>query len=194
MTGHPAPMRADAQRNRVRVLEAAEEVLARDGRSASMRAIAEQAGVGLGTLYRHFPNRRALHEAIVIDRGRRLLATAEALATADDPGPALFGYLTRFCETTAQNKMLTEMLDVPDAGYPVGTNEFEDIKYGIRGAVETLLARARRSGAIRPELAAPEVLFVMKGLCLAVADEEDDPELRAKALAVVFDGLRARST
>jgi len=86
MTEEAKPLRADARRNRARVLEAAEAVLARDGSAASIRAVAQQAGVGLGTIYRHFPTREALYEAILVDRLQRLAERSAALRKAEDAG------------------------------------------------------------------------------------------------------------
>src|SRR5437899_3237972 len=97
-------MRADARGNRARVLEAAEAVFTARGASASTEEIAQQAGVGIGTVFRHFPTKEALLEAILMDRVARLGEMARSLATAAEPGAALLGLFTRMVEEAATKK------------------------------------------------------------------------------------------
>jgi AcrR family transcriptional regulator len=181
------PLRADAQRNRARVLEAAETVLARDGRSASMRTIAEHAGVGLGTIYRQFPSQEALYQAIIVERMQRLIAEAHDLLTAPDPGPAFFGFFTRVVETSIQQKVLADVLaDAgidPKAGAP-------QIGRDLRSATEALLTRAQRAGALREDLHTPELWALLTAACLAAEHNQWDHQLRTRTLAIMFDGMR----
>ena len=97
MTSRPPsaarPLRADAQRNRARILEAAENVFAVEGIEVPVDLIAEKAGVGVGTLYRHFPTKEKLCEAVLLERLSALTLDAQALAEADDPKAAFFGFL-----------------------------------------------------------------------------------------------------
>ncbi|MGI5487890.1 TetR/AcrR family transcriptional regulator [Microtetraspora malaysiensis] len=178
-------MRADAQRNRARVLEAAEEVLARDGLAASMRAVAELAGVGVGTIYRQFPTKEALYQAIVVDRTRRLAERAAELAEGGDPGRAFFTFFAMIVEHATTKKVFVDALSAagvdPKAGSP-----------DLRGPIETLLVRAQRSGAVRPDVGMPELLALLSAACLAAQQQSWDPELRDRALGVVFDGLRTQ--
>src|ERR1700674_2193042 len=101
-------MRADARRNRARVLDAAEAIFADRGTSASTEEIAVRAGVGIGTLFRHFPTKEALLEAILMERVARLGEVARSLATAADPGAALFGLFGRMVEQAVRKKSYVE--------------------------------------------------------------------------------------
>ncbi|MEW9549302.1 TetR/AcrR family transcriptional regulator [Nonomuraea sp. NPDC050783] len=176
-------MRADAQRNRARVLEAAEQVLARDGLAASMREIAEVAGVGVGTIYRQFPTKEALYQAIVLDRQRRLVERAAELAGAPDPGEAFFAFFTRVVEDSTVKKVLVDALREagidPKAGLP-----------DIRGAIAELLRRAQDAGAVRADVGMAELLALLSATSLAAQHNNWDADLRTRTLRVVFDGLR----
>jgi AcrR family transcriptional regulator len=182
-------VRADARRNRERVLAAAEEVLARDGLSASMRDIAGRAGVGLGTIYRHFPTQEALYQAIIVDRTQRLVAEAEALSGADDAGAAFFGYFARIVANAAEKKAMADVLAEagidPKAGMAhLGTD--------MRRAISTLLDRAQAAGAVRGDLGLPEVLALLSGACMAAERHQWDTGFRDRTLSILFDGLRGR--
>lgn len=187
MSGDAKPLRADARRNQVRVLEAAEVVLARDGLSASMRAIAQQAGVGLGTIYRHFPTQEALYQAIIIERMRRLIAEADALGASDDPGAAFFLFLTRIVDNAKQKKALADGL--ADAGVDHKTG-LSGIRREMRDAIRALLTRAQRSGTVRDDLDMPEVLALLSAVCMAAERNQWSAGLQSSALALLFDGFR----
>lgn len=189
MSGDARPLRADARRNRARVLEAAEVVLARDGLSAPMRAIAQEAGVGLGTIYRHFPTQEALYQAIIIERTRRLVTEAHELRDSGNPGAAFFAFLTRIVDSAAEKKALADVLT--DAGIDPKAG-LSEIQQEMRHAIETLLADAQRSGAVREDLRLPELLALLGAACLAVERNHWSPELQAGALGLLFDGFRPR--
>jgi AcrR family transcriptional regulator len=99
----PSP-RVDARRNRARVLEAAQEAFAADGLAVPLDDIARRAGVGPGTVYRHFPSKAVLFEAVVQARIEQLIEAARALATADDPGEAFFAFFVRAVERASLNR------------------------------------------------------------------------------------------
>ncbi|MFC4532533.1 TetR/AcrR family transcriptional regulator [Sphaerisporangium dianthi] len=181
------PLRADARRNRARVLEAAEAVLARDGLSASMRAIAQEAGVGLGTIYRHFPTQEALYQAIIAERLGRLVEEGETLSATDDAEAAFFGFLTRIVEMSAEKRTLSDALT--DAGVDVkhGTS---DLARDMRALIEVLLGRAQREGVVRGDLRMPELLALLGAACMAVERTQWEDSLRTRALEVLFDGFR----
>ncbi|GII76191.1 TetR family transcriptional regulator [Sphaerisporangium rufum] len=183
------PLRADARRNRERVLAAAEVVLARDGMSASLREIARQAGVGLATIYRQFPTKEALYEEIVIGRVRRLVDQAAALSAAEDAGAAFFGFFTSIVADATHKKVLVDAL--ADAGVDVKAR-MGDLQRAMVDAIETLLDRARRAGAVRGDLAMPELLALLAAACLAAERNQWDESLRTRALAIMFDGFRPR--
>jgi AcrR family transcriptional regulator len=183
------PRRADAERNRERVLRAAEAVLARDGLSASMRTIAADAGVGLGTIYRNFPTQEALYQAIIVRRTRALIAEAAELVGAPDAGQAFFDYFTHVVEHAVRTKDIADVL--ARAGIDPKSG-LADVGRDMRHAVQTLLDRAQRAGAVRPDLRLPELMAVLTAMCLGAEHSQWDTPLRAATLAVVFDGLRPR--
>jgi AcrR family transcriptional regulator len=183
--------RADARRNRARVLEAAEEVFAAKGTSASTGEIARAAGVGVGTVFRHFPTKEALLEAILIGRMQRLADDAEAGADADDPGAAFFAFFERMVEQSATKKAFSDALavagvDVQSLVAPVARN--------LHKAIAVLLARAQKAGAVRSDVRVGEVIALFKGASHAAEYGGPDRALQARTLAVIFDGLRARDS
>lgn len=187
MDDETRPQRADAARNRERVLASAEAVLARDGLSASMRAIAADAGLGLGTIYRNFPTQEALYQAIIVRRTSALIDEAAELAGAPDPGQALFGYFTRVVEHAMRTKAMTDLL--ARAGIDPKSG-MAGIGSDMRHAVEVLLGRAQQAGAVRPDLRMPELMAILTAVCMAAEHSQWDAQLRARTLAVVFDGMR----
>jgi AcrR family transcriptional regulator len=181
------PLRADAQRNRARVLAAAEAVLARDGLSASMRTIAEHAGVGLGTIYRQFPNQGALYQAIIVERMQRLIAEAHGLLSAEDPGAAFFGFFTRVVETSTLQKVLADVLAGAGVDPKAGKSQ---IGRDLRNATEALCVRAQRAGALREDLHTAELWALLTAACMAAEHNQWNRQLRTRTLAILFDGLR----
>ena len=183
------PLRADAQRNRARILEAAEVVFAAEGIEVPVDTIAEKAGVGVGTLYRHFPTKEKLCEAILLERLSSLTLDARALAEAEDPAAAFFGFLEHVVEEGAAKRDL--LVAVMGAGV-----EFEvaaaDVKEELREAVGALLRRAQSVGAVRPDVTAAMVMSLWS------APPARRPRTRRGApasdlLAIICDGLRPQS-
>lgn len=187
MSEETRPLRADAQRNRTRILEAAEAVLARDGMSASVRAVAQEAGVGLGTIYRHFPTQEALYQAVIVDRTRRLLAEADTLSP--DPGEAFFAFFDRIVADAARKKTPADLLAAAGVDPKAG---MADVSRDMRNTIERLLVAAQASGAVRADLGMPELLALLAAACLAAERNLWGEELRGRTLAVLFDGLRPR--
>jgi AcrR family transcriptional regulator len=177
------PLRADARRNRERVLAAAREAFAEWGFGVPLDAIAARAGVGPGTVYRHFPTKEALFEAVTVARVRELVALARAGAEASDPGVALDALLGRIAEEAVAKR------DLPDALGGVGEAAVAVARGELHEAMDVLLDRARAVGAVRAGIGAAELIALLKGLLQAVR-ESADPELPALLLAVVRDGLR----
>ena len=182
------PLRADARRNRERVLAAASAAFAADGLSVPLDEIARRAGVGPGTLYRHFPAKEALWEAVLLDRLERLAAGAEALRGDPDPGAALLGFIDRLVTEAAPKRDLSDAL--ASAGADVGA-AVAGTAARLREAVGGLLAAAQRSGAIRGDIGVAELMALLSGLLFALRSRpgaQPDPGL---AVAVLRDGLRA---
>jgi AcrR family transcriptional regulator len=180
-------MRADAVRNRARVLAAAEAVLTRDGLDAPMRAIARQAGVGLGTIYRQYPTKEALYQAIMTDRMQRLAAQADTLASAGDAGEAFFAFFTSIVEDATTKKIFADALE--EAGIDAKAAE-PDAAHDVLRAIDTLLTRAQRAGAVRNDVGMPELLGLLASACLAAKNQHWSEPLRTRTLGIIFDGLR----
>jgi AcrR family transcriptional regulator len=172
------PLRADAARNREKVLRAAREVFAESGYGVPLDEIAARAGVGPGTVYRHFPTKEALFEAVVAARLRDLVTDACARAGSSDPGDAFFGFLGRVAAESAAKR------DLPDAISVAGSLRDE-----LNAALEVLLQRAQRAGAVRADIRTPDVIVLLKGLFASLADVSD-PVQRDLVFTVLADGLR----
>lgn len=181
-------MRADARRNRERVLEAAESVFAEQGAAGSTEEVARRAGVGIGTVFRHFPTKEALYEAIVVRRLSLVAQDAQPLTETSDPADALRELFGRLVDEAAVKKafadtMAVVSLDVKSAAPTVGDQ--------LRETIGTLLHAAQTAGTIRADVGLAEVMVLLAGVCLA-AEHTPDRALREAALAVVFAGLRTR--
>jgi AcrR family transcriptional regulator len=176
------PLRADARRNRDKVLRAAREAFAASGYGVPLDEIAARAGVGPGTVYRHFPAKEALFQAVVTARVEDLIDDARARAGADDPGGAFFGFLARIGEEAAAKR------DLPDAIAIAGS-----LQDRLQAAVDVLLRRAQEVGAVRGDIRTPDLIVLLKGLLASIQDAQAgaaDPALRDRLLAVLTDGLR----
>jgi AcrR family transcriptional regulator len=183
----PRVMRTDAVKNRQRILDAAEEVFATEGVTAPIDAVAERAGLGVGTLYRHFPNKEALFEAIVMDRITELVATAREFELAEDPGPALFSFLQEFSGQAASKRDLFEALG--SAGIDLKAR-CSDLFEELMRSVAALLSRAVAVGAVRADVPANEIVGLIVGTCHAAGDSGVTEAGLGRMVAVVLDGLR----
>jgi AcrR family transcriptional regulator len=180
-------MRADARRNRERVLKAAEDVFAEQGIAVPLDEIARRAGVGAGTVYRHFPTKEALFEAVIADRVEYLMADADRLLTHDDPDTAFFRFFRQKIEQASLNKALSDALEV-SRGFRYGTQQTHDSFWQL---VDNLLNRAQRAGAVRPDLDSDDVRALIVG-CLRAVDQLTDPKKVDHLIDVVADGMRAK--
>ncbi len=179
------PLRADARRNRDKVLRAAREAFAARGYGVPLDEIAALAGVGPGTVYRHFPSKEELFEAVVTARLRDLVDAARALAADPDPGQAFFGFLGRFRQEVAAKRDLPDAIAVPGP-----------LQDDMRAALDVLLRRAQEHGAVRPDITTPERMALLKGLLQTINDQPPgtgNQALAGRLLAVVCDGLRPRA-
>ena len=180
-------MRADARRNRAKVLEAAEEVFGTCGTSASTEDVAKRAGVGIGTVFRHFPTKEALLEELYMARLRRLTEEADALADSVDPAAAFFGLFTRMVGESATKNAYVQAL--AEAGVDIRADASQTGHELLR-ALGGLLARAQAAGAVRPDVGVPELIALLIGASQAAEHAGSDPVVRERTLAVVLDGLR----
>ncbi len=171
------------------MLEAAEQVFAARGTSASTAEIARAAGVGIGTVFRHFPSKEALLEAILVTRMQRLIDEADALAGAADPGAAFFTFFERMVEYAASKKAFSDALAL--AGVDVAA-VVAPVAKKLQRAIGSLLARAQEAGAVRQDARVAEVIALFKGAAHAAEHAAGDRSLQTRTLAIIFDGLRAR--
>jgi AcrR family transcriptional regulator len=180
-------LRADARRNRARLLEAAEAVFADAGASASTEEISRRAGVGVGTLFRHFPTKDALVQAIVLARVTRLADEADALATAGDPATAFFAF---FARTVAESEAKQTYSALLSEGFVDVARVAPDLQQRLRGSIGKLLEGAEQAGTVRADVTVPEVMALLVGAVRAAEHAAGDGALRARAVALILDGLR----
>jgi AcrR family transcriptional regulator len=160
----PPSGRADARRNREQLLAAATAAFAAADGSVSLEGIARTAGVGIGTLYRHFPTREALTEAVYRTELAEVSASATALLHQHPPAEALRRWMDRYAAFVATKKGMAESLR---AILAAGVIEVSDTRTRLVSAVEQLLAAGVADGTIRPEVRAEDVVFTLLGVSLA---------------------------
>ncbi len=176
------PLRADAARNRARVLEAALEAFAAEGLSVPIDEIARRAGVGAGTVYRHFPAKEDLVGAVIADQMQRIIDGGYALLEAGKPGEALFTFLRAAVEWSATNRGLVDTF----AGSDV---EVKDEEEQFKELLGELLRAAQDAGAARKDVGVADIKALMVGL---QAMHSYNGDAAARLIEVVLDGLRAR--
>jgi AcrR family transcriptional regulator len=180
------PLRADARRNRERLLAAADEAFAQAGTTASLEDIAQQAGVGIGTLYRHFPTRSHLVAALIDDRAQQVVRQAEELADADDPFEAMETWLGAWMRHgQAYNGLAESLAEAEAAGTCLSTTCEQ-----IRAALGGLLQRAQDEGLVRADVTADDVVALASSIAW-VSERAVQPR-PTRLLRVVLDGLRPR--
>lgn len=181
-------LRADARRNRDRVLRTAQRLFATEGLSVSLDEIARRAGVGPGTVHRHFPSKEALYLAVATDEFEQLVAEAEVLADGDDPA-ALFTQLTRMIATGVENVAVKSALEATDLDLRTAA---PTVAADLTRHVADLLARAQAAGAARADVTADEVMALVAGAFAAIrhAGAEATPGRSARIAQLILDGLR----
>ncbi|HEY4020165.1 MAG TPA: helix-turn-helix domain-containing protein [Pseudonocardiaceae bacterium] len=155
------PLRADARRNRELVLATARDLLAADGAAVSFDAIAHAAGLGVGTVYRHFPDRQALFAAVILERIVAFTADARAATEADDPGGAFLDFFVRLARQVALNQALCDAMDTGPLLVP------DPMRAEFLAVLGGLLARAQRTGTIRADLDVTDLLDLVIGFAAA---------------------------
>ncbi|MEU7973745.1 helix-turn-helix domain-containing protein [Micromonospora sp. NPDC049089] len=171
-----SPLRADAQRNRARILDAAEAIFAEFGTRASTEEVARRAGVAIGTVFRHFPTKDDLLAAIM----KRLLAQLVEEAAKHD----LFTFFTHLVAQAAAKKTVVDLL----AGSGVDIRLPDAVSH-LEEAVGRLLERARAAGAVADSVRLPETMALLTSLCQGALHGGWDQQLQARTLTVVFAGL-----
>ncbi|MFE7191730.1 TetR/AcrR family transcriptional regulator [Kitasatospora sp. NPDC057541] len=188
MTGtQDRPLRADAARNRARLLNAATEVFTTRGVGVPTEEIARAAGVGVGTLFRHFPTKEALLEAVMVRRLETVAAGAARVAAESAPADALFACFRLIAEQSVGKNAFAQALTA--AGVDVHTS-LRAPSAAIRELLADLLRRAQLAGTARPELTLPELLALLVGTNAALEQLGPDPAAREHILTILLDGLR----
>jgi AcrR family transcriptional regulator len=178
-------LRADARRNRARILQAAEQVFSEKGVSASTEEVAGKAGVAIGTIFRHFPTKDDLLRALLKEVLQRLTDEVNALNADGDPATALFTLFTRMVEQAAAKKTVVDLLAQTGMNVQVA-DPVQALKQGIEG----LLTRAQQAGAIRNDVQIQEVMAVLTSTCQGALHAGWDHDLQHRTLTIIFNGLR----
>jgi AcrR family transcriptional regulator len=187
------PMRADAQRNHEKILEAAEEIFALDGVMVPIDIVAERAGVGIGTLYRHFPTKESLYEAIVLMRLNGVLSIADAYIedTTADAGVALDAFLREFARQVSEKQDLFEAIG--QAGIDI-KSRFSGRMDELVERIDVLCTRAIDSGSLRSDVEAQDILTLISGMCYAAGHSGDDDQCVGRLVDIVIAGLQPTSS
>jgi AcrR family transcriptional regulator len=182
-----SPLRADAARNRQRLVAAAGVVLATRGLDAPLDDIAREAGVGNATLYRHFPSRCALIAAVFADRLREVVASMETFLNDDDPWRGFSSHLIHLCELQARDRALADLLTTRVSGAP----ELEELRRQVLAGLVELIRRAQVAGVLRKDFKHHDVVLILManaGLLERTADHA--PDAWRRQLDFILDGLR----
>jgi len=181
----PAKLRADARLNHVRLVAAATEAFAEKGADAPLEDIARRAGVGIGTLYRHFPTRLDLQAAVFRSQVRAVCGEGEELAAAGPPDQAFAAWIRTLSGYLATKRGLSRaLIDAAGADSELITT----CSAAMRETTQRLLAGAQQAGAIRADVDATDVMRLVHGVTVST---EKQPERAGMLLSVMLDGLRA---
>jgi len=186
----PKPLRSDAQRNRDRIVASARELFAREGVDAPVEEITRCAGVGMGTLYRNFPTKEDLVDAVLADAFDELVREAERAVEQDDAWAGLTGFLEHAIALHATNRGMKDMLDAHERG----RERAEAMRARIRPLMSRLVERAKEQGTLRADFASEDVpLLFWASTRVIEASVGVAPELWRRHLALMLDGMRAGS-
>lgn len=194
-TSTPTPphraMRADARRNEERLLAAATAAFAEHGVDAAMEDVARRAGVGIGTLYRHFPTREALAEAVYRSQIEALCAQAEGLLASPSPAAALATWLRAVVVHGTTKRGLAEFLKTTMRG---DGSTLAWCKSALTAAGDALLRRAQQAGAVRPDVEIADLVRLASAIGWAADLHPVGVDRTDRFLALLMDGLRAHSS
>lgn len=180
------PLRADAERNRRRLIDAATAIFCERGLDVGVGEIAERAGVGRGTLFRNFPSKEHLIAAIVVERMRESVARGRAALESPDPGEAMFQLIEESVGTKQTDLALFDALD----DEWLANEEIHVAHVELIDTLDELVRRAQEAGAVRPDVSGVDVMMMVKGVCEAARSfQHVDPELMARQLDLVRAAL-----
>ncbi len=186
----PRGMRADARRNRDRLLDVAARAFSADGPDVTLESIAKEAGVGIGTLYRHFPTREALVEAAYRSELAKLCDAVPGLLAAMPPDAAARAWMDLFVDYMTTKRGMADALRAVIAS---GRNPYEQSRARLLGAITALLQAAGEAGTVRSDVDPADVLASLSGVSLA-AGEPAQREQASRLLDLLMDGLRYRAS
>ncbi len=186
----PRPLRADAQRNRDRLLDAAVRAFAHEGTDVTLEAIAKDAGVGIGTLYRHFPTREALVEATYRNELARLCDAVADLLRTLPPDQATRTWMDRFVDYMTTKRGMADALRAVIAS---GGNPYEQSRGLLTSAITSLLEAGATAGTIRTDVDPTDVLASLSGVSLVAGEPSQRPQA-GRMLDLLMDGLRHQPT
>lgn len=183
-------MRADARRNYDRLLEVAKESFAEHGPEASLDDIAKRSGVGSGTLYRHFPTRLALQEAVYRNEVEAICARGQELIASEPPEDAFFSWLRLFVRHAIGKRGLAMALK---RTLDLDSELFSYCHQAIREVAGRLLANAQQAGTVRPDLSVPDVLRLVSGVALTCSEASVSDGEADRLLEFLLDAMRPRT-
>jgi len=179
--------RSDARRNRQAVLAAAEAEFSRAGLKVPIDAIAKRAGVGVGTVCRHFPTKQALIEAVLTAMYESLLSDAETALEHDDAGAAFLEFFEALTAFQGRHRALAEQM-ATDVGLPASE---ESLRGALHAAITELVVRAQAAGALRADIGPADVAMLFSGVAHATSTLGAlEPTLRERYVRILLDGLR----
>ncbi len=183
------PLRADARRNRERVLDAARATFAEQGRDAQMDDVARRAEVGVGTVYRHFPTKEALIEALALEAFERITALAKEAVNDPDPWEGFQRTLWVSAEILAGDRALSEVMAAIPGPIVAGT----EVQRQLIDAMGTMMRAAQAAGKLRADLVLDDIPMLMCGIGAATVKHHHIPDAWRRHMAIVIDGIRAES-
>jgi AcrR family transcriptional regulator len=187
--GAPRRLRADAERNRAALLDAAREVFAEQGLEAPLEEIALRAGVGIGTLYRRFPTRTQLVAAALVDKVAQYAEAAEQALAIPDPWAGFVTYVERICDLQADDRGLSDLLSM---ALP-GDEDIEQLRRLANERVAELIGRAKAAGQLRQEFASEDLLLLLVAHAAVVhVTREDAPAAGRRFVALLLDAFGPR--
>ncbi len=181
------PMRADARRNRERLVSAARDVFAEQGSDASMEAIAKHAGVGIGTLYRHFPNRFDIVEAVYRDDVEELVRAAEQATQELEPWEAVEAFFEAFLRYTKTKQVLLSELQL---GFEKNPELRSRMRERIDFAFDLVVERGKEAGVVREDVSGSDLTQLVSPICTNSSIPE---EQMRRLIKMILDGMRASS-